>query len=146
MSTDSITLTGLRITAHHGVFDFERENGQEFVIDVTVWLDFRAAASGDDLARTIHYGELAVEVADAVRRDPVDLIETLAERIADVVLAHEAAERVRVTVHKPQAPIEIPFADVSVQIERVQIERAQSEHAQIEHAQVEPASTEGSPA
>jgi len=146
MSTDSITLTGLRITAHHGVFDFERENGQEFVIDVTVWLDFRAAASGDDLARTIHYGELAVEVADAVRRDPVDLIETLAERIADVVLAHEAAERVRVTVHKPQAPIEIPFADVSVQIERVQIERVQSEHAQVEPAQVEPAGTEGSPA
>ncbi|TFC00128.1 dihydroneopterin aldolase [Cryobacterium adonitolivorans] len=126
MSTDSITLTGLRITAHHGVFDFERENGQEFVIDVTVWLDFRAAASGDDLTRTIHYGELAVEVADAVRRDPVDLIETLAERIADVVLAHDAAERVLVTVHKPQAPVEIPFADVSVQIERT---RAQTERS-----------------
>jgi dihydroneopterin aldolase len=129
MSTDSITLTGLRITAHHGVFDFERENGQEFVIDVTVWLDFRAAASGDDLAHTIHYGELAVDVADAVRRDPVDLIETLAERIADVVLAHEAAERVRVTVHKPQAPIEIPFADVSVQIERVQSDRARGDRS-----------------
>ncbi|ASD23286.1 dihydroneopterin aldolase [Cryobacterium sp. LW097] len=127
MSTDSITLTGLRITAHHGVFDFERENGQEFVIDVTVWLDFRAAASGDDLTRTIHYGELAEEVADAVRRDPVDLIETLAERIADVVLAHDAAERVQVTVHKPQAPIEIPFEDVSVQIERTRIERTQTE-------------------
>jgi len=126
MSTDSITLTGLRITAHHGVFDFERENGQEFVIDVTVWLDFRAAASADDLAGTIHYGELAEEVAAAVRRDPVDLIETLAERIADVVLAHEAAERVLVTVHKPQAPIEVPFADVSVQIERSQAARSRA--------------------
>ena len=118
MSTDSITLTGLRITAHHGVYDFERENGQEFVIDVTVWLDFRAAASGDDLARTIHYGELAEQIADAVRRDPVDLIETLAERIADVVLEHDAAERVRVTVHKPQAPITVPFTDVAVTIVR----------------------------
>jgi dihydroneopterin aldolase len=108
MSTDSITLTGLRITAHHGVFDFERREGQEFVIDVTVWLDFRAAASGDDLA--------------------VDLIETLAERIADVALAHEAAERVRVTVHKPQAPIEIPFADVAVQIERVQRASPAADH------------------
>ena len=137
MSTDSITLTGLRITAHHGVFDFERENGQEFVIDVTVWLDFRAAASGDDLARTIHYGELAEEVAAAVRRDPVDLIETLAERIADVVLAHDAAERVRVTVHKPQAPIEVPFADVSVQIERMQIERLHIERVHIERVQAE---------
>ncbi|MEC5184906.1 dihydroneopterin aldolase [Cryobacterium sp. MP_3.1] len=137
MSTDSITLTGLRITAHHGVFDFERENGQEFVIDVTVWLDFRAAAAGDDLSRTIHYGELAEEVADAVRRDPVDLIETLAERIADVVLAHDAAERVRVTVHKPQAPIEIPFADVSVQIERTRIEGTQTERTQTERTQTE---------
>ncbi|POH70513.1 dihydroneopterin aldolase [Cryobacterium zongtaii] len=144
MSTDSITLTGLRITAHHGVFDFERENGQEFVIDVTVWLDFRAAAAGDDLSRTIHYGELAEEVADAVRRDPVDLIETLAERIADVVLAHDAAERVRVTVHKPQAPIEIPFADVSVQIERTQIERTQTEGTQTEVTQTERTQTEGS--
>ena len=123
MSSDSITLTGLRITAHHGVFDFERADGQEFVIDVTVWLDLRAAADADDLTRTIHYGELAEEIAAAVQRDPVDLIETLAERIADVVLAHEAAERVLVTVHKPQAPIEIPFADVSVQIERVQSAR-----------------------
>lgn len=142
MSTDSITLTGLRVTAHHGVFDFERENGQEFVIDVTVWLDFRPASSGDDLARTIHYGELAVEVADAVRRDPVDLIETLAERIADVVLAHDAAERVRVTVHKPQAPIEIPFADVSVSIERERTPRAQTERTQTERAQTEHSQTE----
>lgn len=118
MSSDSITLTGLRVDAHHGVFDFERENGQEFVIDVTVWLDFRSAAAADDLTRTIHYGELAEEVAAAVRRDPVDLIETLAERLADVVLAHDAARRVRVTVHKPNAPISIPFMDVSVQIER----------------------------
>jgi len=118
MSSDSITLTGLRITAHHGVFDFERADGQEFVIDVTVWLDLRAAADADDLTRTIHYGELAEEIAAAVQRDPVDLIETLAERIADVVLAHDAASRVRVTVHKPNAPIQIPFTDVSVQIER----------------------------
>ncbi|MGY4858293.1 dihydroneopterin aldolase [Cryobacterium sp. AP23] len=144
MSTDSITLTGLRITAHHGVFDFERENGQEFVIDVTVWLDFAAAAAGDDLAGTIHYGELAVEIADAVRRDPVDLIETLAERIADVVLTHQAAERVRVTVHKPQAPIEIPFTDVSVQIEREQIERLQIKRVQSERGQSERAPIEGS--
>jgi dihydroneopterin aldolase len=142
MTSDSITLTGLRITAHHGVFDFERENGQEFVIDVTVWLDFRAAAADDDLARTIHYGELATEVADAVRRDPVDLIETLAERIADVVLAHEAAKRVRVTVHKPQAPIEVPFEDVSVQIERVQTDTVQTDTVQTDTVQTDTVQTE----
>jgi 7,8-dihydroneopterin aldolase/epimerase/oxygenase len=118
MSMDHITLTGLRVHAHHGVFDFEREAGQEFVTDVTAWLDFAAAARGDELAATVHYGELAVAVVDAVKRDPVDLIETLAERIASVVLGFSAVQRTRVTVHKPNAPIEVPFDDVSVTIER----------------------------
>ena len=115
---DTITLTGLRATAHHGVFEHEKRDGQVFVIDVTVWLDLAAAARGDELAKTIHYGELAEEVVGAVERDPVDLIETVAERIAAVVLAHEAAERVRVTMHKPSAPITVPFDDVAVTIER----------------------------
>jgi dihydroneopterin aldolase len=118
MTSDSITLTGLRVAAHHGVYDFERENGQEFVIDVTVWLDLLRAATSDDVAATIHYGELAVEVTDAARHNPVDLIETVAERIAAVVLAHDAAEKVQVTVHKPNAPISVPFTDVAVRILR----------------------------
>ncbi|MGK9146066.1 dihydroneopterin aldolase [Plantibacter flavus] len=121
--TDSITLTGLRAFAHHGVFDFEREAGQEFVIDVTVSLDLRPAAGGDELGATMHYGELAEAVVAAVERDPVDLIETVAERIAAVVLANERAEAVRVTVHKPSAPITVPFADVAVTIERTAADR-----------------------
>ncbi|GAA3887181.1 dihydroneopterin aldolase [Leifsonia kafniensis] len=118
MTTDSITLTGLRVNAHHGVFDFERENGQDFIIDVTVWLDLRRAASGDDLAQTVHYGELAVAVTDAVADNPVDLIETVAERVAGVAFSFAAVERARVTLHKPQAPIPVFFEDVAVQIER----------------------------
>lgn len=117
-SRDSITLTGLRIEANHGVFDFERENGQVFVIDVTVRLDLAPAAAGDELSATLHYGDLANEVTAAVKRDPVDLIETVAERIAGVVLAHPQADEVTVTVHKPDAPIEVPFADVAVTITR----------------------------
>lgn len=116
---DSITLRGLRVFAHHGVLEQERRDGQEFVIDVTVWLDLSPAAAGDRLAETIHYGDLAVEVVDAVKNDPVDLIETVAERVARVVLAHEAATGVRVTVHKPSAPIEVPFDDVEVSITRM---------------------------
>ena len=115
---DRITLTGVRVRAHHGVFDFEREQGQEFVIDVSVAVDLSAAASGDDLGRTVHYGELAEAVVEAVRRDPVDLIETVAERVAAVALAYPAVEEVEVTVHKPEAPISVPFADVSVTIVR----------------------------
>ena len=121
---DRITLTGVRVRAHHGVFDFEREQGQEFVIDVSVAVDLAAAASGDDLGRTVHYGELAEAVADAVRRDPVDLIETVAERVAAVALSFDAADEVEVTVHKPQAPITVPFADVSVTIVRRRAWRA----------------------
>ncbi|MFF2271577.1 dihydroneopterin aldolase [Agromyces sp. NPDC058136] len=115
---DRITLTGLRVRAHHGVFDFERADGQEFVIDVIVGVDLAAASAGDELARTVHYGELAEQVVAAVERDPVDLIETVAERVAAVALSFEAAEAVEVTVHKPQAPITVPFADVAVTIVR----------------------------
>lgn len=115
---DSLAITGLTVHANHGVFDFERRDGQPFIIDLTVWLDTSGAASGDDLALTLHYGELAEEVAAAVSADPVDLIETLAERVARVVLAHPVAQSVRVTVHKPEAPIPLTFADVSITILR----------------------------
>ena len=116
--TDTILLKGLRVQAHHGVYDFERENGQDFVVDVQAHLDLSPSAASDDLSRTVHYGELANEIADAVRRDPVDLIETVAERVAAVVLAHEPVHSVWVTVHKPDAPIEVPFDDVAVRILR----------------------------
>lgn len=115
---DHITLTGIRATGHHGVFEHERRDGQEFIVDLTVWVDFSAASGSDDLAATVHYGELAESVVAAIERDPVDLIETLAERIARDVLTRDAASRVRVTVHKPSAPIAVPFDDVSVTITR----------------------------
>ncbi len=115
---DAITLTGLRARAHHGVFEHERRDGQEFIIDVVARLDLRAAAAGDALDRTVHYGVLAEQVVAAVERDPVDLIETVAERIASVVLEHSPVAEVEVTVHKPQAPITVPFDDVSVTIVR----------------------------
>jgi len=116
--TDQLTLTGLRASAFHGVYEHERRTGQVFIVDVTVHLDLSPAADGDDLASTIHYGELAEEIVSAVERDPVDLIETVAERVAQLVLAHDAAQLVDVTVHKPSAPITVPFADVSVTIHR----------------------------
>ncbi|WIB63704.1 dihydroneopterin aldolase [Curtobacterium sp. MCBD17_040] len=115
---DVIRLTGVRARGHHGVFDHERADGQDFVVDVAVEVDARAAAGPDDLDHTVHYGVLAEQVVAAVESDPVDLIETLAERIAAVVLGHPAALATEVTVHKPQAPITVPFADVSITIRR----------------------------
>lgn len=115
---DLLRLNGLRGIGHHGVFDHERRDGQEFVVDLEVETDLRAAAGSDDLDQTLHYGILAEQVVAAIERDPVDLIETLAERIADLVLEFPTAQAVTVTVHKPSAPITVPFADVSVVIRR----------------------------
>lgn len=118
MTDDQLTLIGLRASGFHGVFAEERAEGQDFFIDVTVTLDFAAAAASDDLEQTIHYGVLAEEIVAAVERDPVDLIETVAERVAAVVLAHRPAKKVTVTLHKPSAPITVPFMDVAVTITR----------------------------
>jgi len=115
---DQISLTGLRAFAHHGVFEHERRDGQQFIIDVTVFLDTAAAGATDDLDQTIHYGVLAEEVVAVVEANPVDLIETVAQRIADAVLAHPAAHSTRVTLHKPSAPITVPFDDVAITITR----------------------------
>jgi 7,8-dihydroneopterin aldolase/epimerase/oxygenase len=115
---DRLTLTGLTARAHHGVYEHERRDGQPFIIDVTAHLGLARAASTDDVSDTVHYGELAVAIIEAVERDPVDLIETVAERVAAVVLGHAAVQLVEVTVHKPEAPIAVPFADVSVTIVR----------------------------
>jgi dihydroneopterin aldolase len=117
-ANDQITLTGLRASAFHGVLEHERRTGQVFIIDVTIFLDLEAAAASDDLALTVHYGELAEEVVVAVEDDPVDLIETVAERVAQVALLHPPVTRTIVTVHKPSAPISVPFSDVSVTIDR----------------------------
>ncbi|QAB17024.1 dihydropteroate synthase [Leucobacter muris] len=117
-SGDRIVLTGLEVYAHHGVFDFERRQGQRFVIDAEVAVDLRDAAAGDALERTVHYGELAEAIAAAVERDPVDLIETVAERVAAVALGFEGVRSATVTVHKPDAPIAATFADVSVTVVR----------------------------
>lgn len=115
---DQIALTGLTVFGRHGVYEHEREDGQEFTIDVRLAMQLRAAAASDDVADTVHYGELAERIAAVVAGEPVNLIETLAERIADVVLEDSRVQYATVTVHKPHAPIPLSFADVSVTVNR----------------------------
>lgn len=115
---DRVALRGLRARGHHGVFEREREEGQTFVVDVVLHLDTRPAAETDDLARTAHYGIVAEEVVAIVSGEPVDLVETLAQRIADQCLKHDPVQEVEVTVHKPDAPITVPFDDVTITIHR----------------------------
>lgn len=115
---DELTITGIEVHAHHGVFDFERAEGQRFLIDLRLQVDTTAAAATDDLSRTVDYGALTTEVVKAVQQDPVNLIETVAQRIADVCLSFPLVSRVSVTLHKPHAPIEATFHDVALTITR----------------------------
>jgi dihydroneopterin aldolase len=116
--TDELSVTGIECFAHHGVFDFERREGQVFVVDLVLGIDTRPAAASDDLADTVNYGTLVADVKAAVERDPVDLIETVAQRITDVCLLDTRVEWARVTLHKPDAPIDATYSDVALTITR----------------------------
>jgi 7,8-dihydroneopterin aldolase/epimerase/oxygenase len=115
---DVLSILGIECYGHHGVFDFEKRDGQTFVIDLALGVDTSPAALSDDLHDTVDYGSLVGSVKAAVEKDPVDLIETLAQRIAEVCLLDARVEWARVTVHKPDAPIEATFADVALTITR----------------------------
>jgi 7,8-dihydroneopterin aldolase/epimerase/oxygenase len=115
---DRISLSGLRVRGFHGVFDHERRDGQDFVVDAVLEMSTAAAAASDDITDTVHYGELAEQLAAVVAGEPVNLLETLAARLAEVCLADPRVEAATVTVHKPQAPIPLAFEDVSVTIRR----------------------------
>jgi dihydroneopterin aldolase len=115
---DRLSLVGIECYGHHGVFEFERRKGQIFVIDLVLGVDTRPAAASDNLQDTVDYGSLVASVKAAVESDPVDLIETLAQRIADVCLLAHRVQWAQVRVHKPDAPIEATFHDVVLTITR----------------------------
>ena len=111
---DRIQLRGLTVRGHHGVFDHERRDGQDFVVDITVWTDLAAAAASDDLADTLDYGALAQRAAAVIAGPPRNLIETVSAEIAEDVMTDERVHAVEVVLHKPNAPIPLTFSDVSV--------------------------------
>jgi 7,8-dihydroneopterin aldolase/epimerase/oxygenase len=115
---DRITITGLSAHAHHGVYDWEKQRGQTFAVDAVLEVDTARAAAGDDLDATVNYAELAQQLHGVLTGEPVDLLETLAQRLADFCLANPLVDAVEITVHKPDADLGVPFADVSVAIRR----------------------------
>jgi 7,8-dihydroneopterin aldolase/epimerase/oxygenase len=115
---DRIDLRGIAGHGHHGVFDHERRDGQTFVADVSLGVDLAEAAANDDLAATVDYAAITQGVHDVITGDPADLIESVALRMVDLCLAHPLVRWASVTVHKPEAPIEVTIEDVSVTIER----------------------------
>ncbi|HLT97927.1 MAG TPA: dihydroneopterin aldolase [Acidimicrobiia bacterium] len=116
--SDRIQVTGIEVFAHHGVLEEEQRDGQLFSVDVEIELDLRRAAHTDDLADTADYGELAERVSARVAEERWNLIEKVAQRVADLVLEDERVQATTVTVHKPQAPISVPFRDVTVTVRR----------------------------
>lgn len=96
------------------MFDYERRDGQDFVVDITVWLDLEAAAASDDLADTLDYGALAQRAAAVISGPPRDLIETVSAEIAEDVMTDDRVHAVEVVLHKPNAPIPLTFSDVAV--------------------------------
>lgn len=115
---DRIELRGVKMHGRHGVFEHERRTGQDFVVDIIVWIDLAEAAATDDLAATYDYGALVQLAADVVGGPARNLIETVGGEIADRVMDDERVHAVEVVVHKPQAPIPQPFADAAVVIRR----------------------------
>lgn len=115
---DRIIVTGLAATGHHGVFEHERREGQRFVVDVDLGVDMTAAAAADDLALTIDYSVVADQVLAILTGTPRDLVETVAVEIADRLLAMTGVHDVLVTLHKPEAPLGVPFEDVLIRVQR----------------------------
>ena len=117
--SDLITVKGIRGFGYHGVLDHEAKNGQEFIVDLEIYLDLSRASTSDDLADTIDYGALADVVVEEITGERVQLIERLAGRIADRIKgSHPEISHIAVTVHKPQAPIAAQTSDISVTISR----------------------------
>lgn len=116
---DRIVLTGVRAFGYHGILAQEQRDGQEFVVDIVMHADVREAGRTDELDRTVDYSVVADDIVACVEGERLDLIEALAQRIADRILQHDRVSMVDVTVHKPHAPVPHPFQDVSVTITRV---------------------------
>lgn len=117
-TADRITLTGVGCVGYHGVLESEKKTGQPFFTDVTMYTDFTASAASDDIGKTANYAEVAETIREVVTGESVDLIETLAEKLAATILDRFAINALELTVHKPNAPIEVTFSDVSVTIFR----------------------------
>ncbi|UYQ77693.1 2-amino-4-hydroxy-6-hydroxymethyldihydropteridine diphosphokinase [Glutamicibacter sp. JL.03c] len=118
---DRISIYGISATGYHGVFEHEKRDGQEFIIDVVLHVDITRAAASDNVLDTVHYGEVSELVVEQIQAGPWDLIEKLGSEIADAILAaYPSVQHIDVVVHKPQAPIPVPFTDVTISLTRAQ--------------------------
>ncbi|MEY3148990.1 MAG: dihydroneopterin aldolase [Actinomycetota bacterium] len=117
--SDKIRVTGIEGLGYHGLYDSEREIGQPFVVDVVLKLDLEKAGQTDEIQYTVDYNDIAQLIYNEIVGPPMKLLETMAEKICHKILAaYPPIEEIEVTVHKPRAPISVPFGDVSITIKR----------------------------
>ncbi len=115
---DRVDLTGIEVYAKHGVLDHEQEKAQVFRVDVSAYLDLVKPGESDSLSDTLDYGALANEIREVVGGESHHLIERVAARVAETVLRYPDVTRTVVTIHKPDAPVDVAFDDISVTIDR----------------------------
>lgn len=117
--SDSINIKGIKGFGFHGVFEFERRDGQDFFVDLVIALNLQAASKSDNLHDSIDYGLLTTIAREEIEGEPVNLIERLAGRIADrILLQFPQTKSIAVTVHKPSAPVSEEVTDIAVTVIR----------------------------
>lgn len=115
---DRIVVEGIRVEARHGVLAEERQRPQPFLVDLVIETDLAEAGASDRLEDTVDYAAVARRVAARVAEERWNLIERVAQRVAEAVLEDSKVRAVEVTVHKPEAPTPVTVGDVSVTIRR----------------------------
>ena len=116
---DKIHIKNLEVFARHGVFPEENALGQKFVVSAVLYTSTREAGRADDLAKSIHYGEVSRFITEFMEQNTFQLLETAAERLAEELLLNtERLEKIRLEIKKPWAPVGLPLETVSVEIER----------------------------
>ena len=118
MAIDKVSITGIKAFGFHGVFEHEKKEGQEFIVDVDFEYDTAKAVQTDFIEDAIDYGAIAILIKSIVEGEPKNLIEKVADEIAQQILNKLKVISVKVTLHKPQAPLDMEFKDVSVSVER----------------------------
>ncbi len=118
MSVDKVLITGIKTFGYHGVFEDEKKNGQTFIIDLEYSYDTNKATQTDDLIHAIDYGSVAIRTKAIVETGSFNLIEKLADHLAETLLKEFTFNSIKISIHKPNAPINLEFSDVVVVAER----------------------------
>ena len=116
---DKIVISNLKVFCHHGVYEEEQINGQNFYVTAVLFMDTHEAGMTDDLTKSVNYAELCHDITKFMKENRYDLIEAVAEKLSEhILLNYPLIKEIKLTISKPEAPIGLPFENVCVEIER----------------------------